>query len=730
MSIERNFDVSLIAEMALKEKQIQQNYRPLIGVHKWFARRPGTLFRGLILAEFGNGRLDDIFFRSNDFPGLRIADPFMGGGTPLIEANRVGCDVEGLDVNPMSAWIVREEIEHLDLRAYGRAANTLIAALRDEIDEFYRTSCPLYGDANVPVKSFLWVKVLDCEDCGKPFDLFPGYLLAKNWRHPKNVLLCRACGDLAEVEDCNSPGNCAACGTALHERGPARHGRCNCPHCGHTNAYPGLARQPLDHRLFAIEYHNPKRKAEHKGRFFKRPAVEDLARMADAVRRWEQIEPRFVPDQHIPTGDETARLHRWGYNRYRDMFNPRQLLGLELSCRHIAETKNKRVRHALATNLSDLLRYQNMLCRYDTMSLKSLDIFSVHGFPVGLVQCESNLLGIANGVGSNVGSGGWSNIVDKYVKAKRYCEEPYEVRHTGSRKVRVPIRGEQIGETLKGTRRDVSIRCRSAHETEFAPNSLDAVFTDPPYFGNVQYGELMDFCYVWLRRIVGKEAEGFDLPSTLSPYELTGNVTQGRGLEQFTEGLSEVYSRMVGALKPGAPLVFTYHHNCLDAYCAVGVAILDAGLVCSASLPCPAEMSGSIHIHGTMSSIIDTVFVCRTSGTTRRSWLFETSERLVEIVSDDLTKLAATGRRPSYGDTRCIVFGHLTRIAVWELRETWNRSLSTTKKISSFRDRMISYGDPDQLARQATTVGPLGDLPLLAHRTIKTREGTPSAVSF
>ncbi len=55
------------------------------------------------------------------------------------------------------------------------------------------------------------------------------------------------------------------------------------------------------------------------------------------------------------------------------------------------------MRDALATNLSDLLRYQNMLCRYDTMALKSLDIFSVHGFPVGLIQCESNLLGDRNG---------------------------------------------------------------------------------------------------------------------------------------------------------------------------------------------------------------------------------------------------------------------------------------------------------------------------------------------
>ena len=49
--IEKNFDIPFIADLALREKQIQQNYRPIIAVHKWFARRPGTLFRGLLLSD-------------------------------------------------------------------------------------------------------------------------------------------------------------------------------------------------------------------------------------------------------------------------------------------------------------------------------------------------------------------------------------------------------------------------------------------------------------------------------------------------------------------------------------------------------------------------------------------------------------------------------------------------------------------------------------------------------
>ena len=105
--IEHNFDVPFVAAMALREKQIQQNYRPIIAAHKWFARRPGTLFRALLLSEFRESTLRDIYFETNTLAGIRVADPFMGGGTPLLEANRLGCDVIGYDINPMAYWIVR-----------------------------------------------------------------------------------------------------------------------------------------------------------------------------------------------------------------------------------------------------------------------------------------------------------------------------------------------------------------------------------------------------------------------------------------------------------------------------------------------------------------------------------------------------------------------------------------------------------------------------------------------
>jgi hypothetical protein len=419
--------------------------------------------------------------------------------------------------------------------------------------------------------------------------------------------------------------------------------------------------------------------------------------VAEAEVRWEKTRPTHVPDDEIPSGDETNRLHRWGYKRYREMFNARQLLGLELSARIISRMTDNRTRNALATNLSDLLRYQNMLCRYDTMALKSLDIFSVHGFPVGLIQCESNFLGITNRDSDNcIGSGGWANIIEKYRRAKAYCDTPFEIRYGRGRKEIIPIKGEWIGDHLngdgQGARRIVNIQCKDAAEINLPAASLDGVFTDPPYFGNVQYAELMDFCYVWLRRLVRDSLEAFKERSTRTPKELTGNEDMGRDLDHFAKGLSSVFQRMAAALKPGAPLVFTYHHNDLKAYYPVAVAILDASLTCSASLPCPAEMGASIHINGTGSSIIDTVFVCRTTGILQRKWLVDSGEGLARLVEDDLTNLRAGNVKLTLGDTRCIAYGHLVRLAIWHLRKGWDKKARIGDRMAMVAGWLQDFG--------------------------------------
>ena len=82
--------------------------------------------------------------------------------------------------------------------------------------------------------------------------------------------------------------------------------------------------------MWAIEYHCASCKPAHKGRFFKRPDADDLDRYDQARLRLQESPGLPIPDDEIPRGDETDRLHRWGYRRYREMFTERQLLVLQL----------------------------------------------------------------------------------------------------------------------------------------------------------------------------------------------------------------------------------------------------------------------------------------------------------------------------------------------------------------------------------------------------------------
>jgi putative DNA methylase len=75
------------------------------------------LFRALILSEFSGRSVGENFYQAHNLPGVRVFDPFMGGGTTMMEANRVGCSVTGADINPMAWWIVRQELPDLDVDA-------------------------------------------------------------------------------------------------------------------------------------------------------------------------------------------------------------------------------------------------------------------------------------------------------------------------------------------------------------------------------------------------------------------------------------------------------------------------------------------------------------------------------------------------------------------------------------------------------------------------------------
>ena len=76
-----------------------------------------------------------------------------------------------------------------------------------------------------------------------------------------------------------------------------------------------------------------------------------------------------------------------------------------------------------------------------------------------------------------------------------------------------------------------------------------------------------------------------------------------------------------------------------------------------------------------------------------RRWLFESLEGLAKIVDRDLALLRQAGMTPTQGDTRCIVYGHLTRMAIWNLRQEWDVDIETKVKLGKFYETVTEKGE-------------------------------------
>jgi len=100
-------------------------------------------------------------------------------------------------------------------------------------------------------------------------------------------------------------------------------------------------------------------------------------------------------------------------------------------------------------------------------------------------------------------------------------------------------------------------------------------------------------------------------------------------------------------------------------------------------------------------------------------------------INGELRLLITAGLKPSMGDIRCIVFGHLTRCAVNSLRLTWSREAPIESQLSGFADRLAEFGRPstwiDPLVEVVGTMtkGVLRKLPLFPQESSRVSSTLP-----
>jgi adenine-specific DNA methylase len=101
--------LSDIAELESWRKEIN---RPIYHIHKWWAQRLGSVFRAILIAAFSPPDTDILAaFYARRQPSKQVVfDPFMGSGTTIGEAIKLGFRAIGQDINPVSHFLVKNAL--------------------------------------------------------------------------------------------------------------------------------------------------------------------------------------------------------------------------------------------------------------------------------------------------------------------------------------------------------------------------------------------------------------------------------------------------------------------------------------------------------------------------------------------------------------------------------------------------------------------------------------------
>ncbi len=626
----------IISKLAQEETGKRQYYRPVYSLHKWWARRPGALFRSIIQLATHHNSVDGLFcstanrilseqseyFMDHDFGSVIILDPFMGGGTTLVEANRLGAKVVGCDINPVSFWVVRETLKPINLEKLDAYFHQLEQTTGEQIKSLYRTTtCSHCGMSHGEGLYAFWVRYVECPHCGKVVPLFKRTLLNEGRSRNKPasrtnpaIAFCPHCYALNKwygEGDCS----CKQCGATFEPRvGTYDRGYYTCPYCKRQKIsliQTMKAGQRLHEKLVAIEYWCPR----CRDRLYKAPDADDLAKIAAIEKTFGESKERLVfPKQPILEGASSVRWRLHNYHYYYELFNARQLLAFNYLIDAIRMIPEKEYRNAFITVFSNALEYNNMMTPYNYPNRKLHHLFNYHAMPLTTTPVENAVWGV-----SKEGAGTFVNCYGRYVRAKQYCQHPFDKFKGTRNKVKtVYAKSERIAanfvssfEELKQTQRSALLLCGDSSNLPAVPDkSVDFVITDPPYFDNIHYSELSNFFYVWLRSLLNDH-----------PYFATAHVPTEQeaivndGMKKDGEGylnlLTAVFKECKRVLKDEGQFIFTFHHTKWEAWWIVFTAVVESGFYVSDSFPVMSEYKVNPHIRNKQSLDMDLVLVCQ-----------------------------------------------------------------------------------------------------------------------
>jgi len=359
--------------------------------------------------------------------------------------------------------------------------------------------------------------------------------------------------------------------------------------------------------------------AKNKGKFFKRITPSDLVRYQKACEIWEKEKEKLpYPKQKIPEGFNTNQMRNYHYHYWHQMFNPRQLLCLSTLLAAIDEESDQVLKGMLLSAFFQTLRNQCMFCFYNRNRVELEPLFSRKDYAPVNWPLENSLWG------TKYGRGTFNSIIDKIIAGKEFCWDPFDRRVVEIKKNSVILEDIPSPEVIKGGDNNVLLEAKNSSNLDrIVDGQVDFVITDPPYAQNVNYSEVADFFYVWLKLILGSKYSCFAPEATPKAEEIIQHNLRGKTLEDFQEGLRQVFALSGSKLKDEGLLIFTFHHEANATWDAVLAAIMKAGYYIRAVYPyeSDARKGGSM---GAQKIAYDLIHACSKRPTgqepQKRSW--------------------------------------------------------------------------------------------------------------
>lgn len=522
-----------------------------------------------------------------------VFDPFAGGGSISLEALRLGCDTTSSELNPV-AWLLLKVTLDWSAR-FGPELVELYEKWSEWVlKEAERRLAPYYpiDNRNRRPLAYLWARSVQCEapGCGVTIPLVRNLWLSQSKHREKFLRFSYLRGSTEPVIEIFTPQK-----STEPKQGTVYRFKAICPKCNQVMPRERVQAQlqkkaggANDSILLAIVREN------HGGRSkdYYSPTPHDLEVVRKASKKVEEISIELPP---FPSGDTRAfPPYPYGISNWADALTSRQLLSrwiihetIEDALREAkTQVKDLELHTALAaclyTSFSDNAQYHTSLCVWLSEGIKSIFIQG-SGIPMRADFVEGSPL--------SPNCEGLSYSMKSVTSALKGL---LSVRH-------------QPSSPLKA----------NALDTILPRESVQVIFTDPPYYDSIPYAHLSDFFYGWLRLGLRKKIpNAFDAPVTEKAMEITKNMAVVIGGIQhnstwYEKQMTIALSQAEQVLSPDGIASIIFAHKSTEGWESLVNALVKARWVVTASWPILTERAARMRAQGWAALASSIHLVCR-----------------------------------------------------------------------------------------------------------------------